>query len=132
MLKKSPIIQVAIYSLVLYVVQTLMVMLFGFKVDYQNFNLDNNILFLSMVIVSVLIVVIINAVKNIAFEYIGYTFLAIITLKMVGFYVVFVKMIEYGGQVTFVEKCNLVILFLAFLIVDAVVSAKILNFKSLK
>ena len=94
----------------------------GYLVNYSEVSLHS--IFASFSIAIVLILTILYYKKP---NYVGYSFMAITTLKMLILVVVFKKTIQTAPEILKPEKMTILLLFLIYLAVETILIVQLLN-----
>lgn len=125
--KYSPVFLVILCVALLYAVHKSIIYLSDQSAIYSSFHYSLEKLYLAFGLASLLIVFILLKVKERNFDQIGMAFMVLITIKMATFYFVFKPVITARTDEAQWERTNFIILFMAFLILETLISVKILK-----
>jgi hypothetical protein len=125
--KYSPIFLVILSVILLFAIHKSIVHFSGWNDIYSTFHYSLEQLYLAFGLASLLIIFILIKVKERNFDQIGMAFMVLITVKMATFYFVFKPVISNRTDDAQWERTNFIILFMAFLILETLISAKILK-----
>lgn len=125
--KYSPIFLVILSVILLFAIHKSIVHFSGWNDIYNTFHYSLEQLYLAFGLASLLIIFILIKVKERNFDQIGMAFMVLITVKMATFYFVFKPVISNRTDDAQWERTNFIILFMAFLILETLISAKILK-----
>lgn len=98
------------------------------KIEQENFYYSIVALYMLFFVLSQLTVAIVHSVSKKNFESTGFTFLAILTMKM-GIYFLMLRPILSKVSENVIEKTNFVVLIFIFSVIDIVLVSQILNKK---
>lgn len=98
------------------------------KIEQENFYYSIVALYMLFFVLSQLTVAIVQSVSKKNFESTGFTFLAILTMKM-GIYFLMLRPILSKVSENVIEKTNFVVLIFIFSVIDIVLVSQILNKK---
>lgn len=125
--KYKPLFLILICIVLMYAIHRSLTFLLEWNSVYAGFRFSLEKLYLCFGLASLLIIFVLLKVKQRNFDQIGMAFMALITIKMFVFYFVFKSVISSEISETEWERTNFIILFMAFLILETVVSAQILK-----
>jgi hypothetical protein len=125
--KYNPIFLVILSVILLFAIHKSIVHFSGWNDIYSSFHYSLERLYLAFGLASLLIIFILIKVKERNFDQIGMAFMVLITVKMATFYFVFKPVISNRTDDAQWERTNFIILFMAFLILETLISAKILK-----
>ncbi len=128
--KYSSVVLVLIISLVFYLLHKTVIYFLGLSEVFSEFNTPLELLYFVFGLISALITFALLIVKEKDYNQVGMTFLGMITLKMIVVYFIFKPRIPNVIEGINYEKINFIILFILFLIIETIVTAKILNSKN--
>lgn len=125
--KYKPLFLILICIVLMYAIHRSLTFLLEWNSVYAGFRFSLEKLYLCFGLAFLLIIFVLLKVKQRNFDQIGMAFMALITIKMFVFYFVFKSVISSEISETEWERTNFIILFMAFLILETVVSAQILK-----
>lgn len=96
---------------------------------FSHFHFSLEHLYLYFGIASLVIVSVLLIIKKRNFDQIGMSFMALITVKLIVFYLIFKPIIAKDHTEAGIERTNFIILFMVFLLWETFVSAQILKSK---
>lgn len=128
MIKKyAPVFFTLIWVILLYAIHKTTILFLDWSAIYSNFHYSLETLYTAFGLASLLIIFILIRVKQRNFDQIGMAFMVLITVKMATLYFVFKPVISNREDEMQWERTNFIILFMAFLILETLTSAKILK-----
>lgn len=125
--KYKPLFLILICVVLMYAIHRSLTFLLEWNSVYAGFRFSLEKLYLCFGLASLLIIFVLLKVKQRNFDQIGMAFMALITIKMFVFYFIFKSVISSEISETEWERTNFIILFMAFLILETVVSSQILK-----
>ena len=120
-----PLLEVAVLSLVAFVIHKTVFYIFPSESE-NTFRYSIAILYLIFSIFSFVIITILVQVRRKNIDSVGNTFMLLTCLKMVAAYVL-LHPILYSELDVRIEKVNFFLVFVAFLLIETIVTARILN-----
>jgi len=127
--KYSLVVLVLIISFLAYFIHKGIIYFLGLSDVFSSFNTSIELLYFVLGFVATLITFVLVLVKEKDYNQIGMAFLGLITLKMIVVYFVFKPTIPKDVEGTNYEKINFIVLFIAFLLIETIMAARILNTK---
>lgn len=125
--KYRPLFLTLISVVLMYVIHKSLIFLLEWNSVFEGFRFSLEKLYLCFGLASLLIIFVLLKVKERNFDQIGMAFMGLITVKMFVFYFVFKSVISSKASDIEWERINFIVLFMAFLILETVVSAQILK-----
>lgn len=98
------------------------------KVEHENFYYSIVTLYMLFFVLSQLTIAIVYSVSKKNFESTGFTFLGILTIKMVVYFLMLQPIVNKVSE-NAIEKTNFVVLIFVFSVIDIVLASQILNKK---
>ena len=95
----------------------------------EHFVYSTPLLYLMFALLSAVIVLLLNKVKETAIDSVGYAFLALTTVKMIVAYALLRPIIQTHLPKTPFEKMNFFVVFIYFLAIETALTIRILNNK---
>lgn len=127
--KWLPLLQVFALSACCYLIHRLLFFWFVDERVSQSLYYSLSELYLFFFSCSILIMTILIFVGQKSLDYVGYTFLLVTVLKMVGAYFFLLPVLWEQGKYIQFEKGNFFVVFALFLTIETLVAARILNNK---
>lgn len=127
--KYQPILEVLLFSAVVYPMHKLFFFLNGNNPKFQNFHFPIEVVYGFFFVCSVVILLVLIKVKEKNIDNVGYTFLLVTFIKMAVSYAVLSPILDSGNPNARIEKLNFFIIFALFLTIETIVTARILNIK---
>lgn len=127
--KYSLVVLVLIISFLAYFIHKGIIYFLGLSDVFSSFNTSIELLYFVLGFVATLITFVLVLVKEKDYNQIGMAFLGLITLKMIVVYFVFKPTIPKDVEGANYEKINFIVLFIAFLLIETIMAARILNTK---
>lgn len=121
-----------------FVVKILAFSLMGFAVNsfiqsiyfaQHSFYYSTSFLFGIYFLMATSIVLILNFIKKINLDYVGYSFLILTFIKMIVAYFIIRPVLVSTGKSYIIDKANFFILFIYFLLIETLLTIRILNNK---
>ena len=125
--KFQPLLEVLIASFLLFGLHKVFFYFNGNNQNYQNFHFSLETIYIFFLICSLIIVFILILVKEKSIDNVGNTFLLITCLKIGISFVLLNPILNSGTPNIGFEKMNFFIIFALFLIIETVVTIRILN-----
>lgn len=127
--KNKPIFEVFSLSIIAFLVHKTILFLLGNRINQTAFHYSLFTLYLFFLICSILIVFILIKVKKSNIDSVGLTFLLLTTVKMVFAYILLHPILQGPNGLVTSEKINFYSVFALFLIIETIVTIRILNKK---
>jgi hypothetical protein len=127
--KYRPILEVVLLSTLVYLAHKLIFFLNENNPNFQNFHLPIEVVYSFFFICSLLIILILIKVNEKNIDNVGYTFLLVTFVKMALSYVVLSPILNSGNPNIRTEKIDFFIIFALFLMIETIVTVRILNSK---
>lgn len=127
--KNKPIFEVFSLSIIAFLVHKTILFLLGNQINETAFHYSLFTLYLFFLICSILIVFILIKVKKSNIDSVGLTFLLLTTVKMVFAYILLHPILQGPKGLVTSEKINFYSVFALFLIIETIVTIRILNKK---
>lgn len=127
--KYQPILEVLLFSVVVYLIHKLVFFGNDSNPKIQNFHFSIEVVYGFFFLCSVVILLILIKVKGKNIDNVGYTFLLVTFIKMGISYAVLSPILHSGNPNVSIEKLNFFFIFALFLTIETIVTARILNNK---
>lgn len=127
--KYQPILEILFLSVVVYLIHKLVFFLNDNNPKFQHFHFPIEVVYGFFFICSTLILLILIKVKSKNIDNVGYTFLLVTFIKMAISYIILSPILHSGNPNMRIEKMNFFIIFVLFLTIETIVTARILNKK---
>ena len=127
--KYQPILEVIVIAILAYLLHKLFFYLNANNPKFQNFHTSVEALYGFFTLCSVVILFILLKVKDKSQEQVGYVFLLVTCAKMGIAYAVLSPILHSGSPNVGIQKINFFIIFAVFLVIETVVTIRILNYK---
>lgn len=127
--KFQPILEVLILAVVLYVMHKLIFLLNDDNPKLQGFNFSLETIYEFFFSCSVIIIFILILVKEKSIDNVGNTFLLVTCVKIAVSFVLLTPILQSKNPNVSTEKLNFFLIFALFLIIETIVTARILNNK---
>jgi len=127
--KNKPIFEVFSLSIIAFLVHKTILFLLGNQINETAFHYSFFTLYLFFFICSILIVFILIKVKKNNIDSVGHTFLLLTSVKMVLAYILLHPILQGPKGLVTSEKINFYSVFALFLIIETIVTIRILNKK---
>ncbi|MCV9929722.1 hypothetical protein OIU83_18820 [Flavobacterium sp. LS1R49] len=123
----KPLLNLFILSAVVYVLHKLA--FYVFKINDQGFHYNVETLYLLFFAIASVLFIVLMTVKQKSFDNVGMAFLLGTSLQMVLCYLILRPILQDKIQNTSIEKTNFFITFILFLLIETVLTIRILNEK---
>lgn len=127
--KYQPIIEVIFLSILVYLSHKLFFSLNSNHPKLQGFHFPIEVVYGFFFSCSILIILILIRVKEKNIDNVGYTFLLVTFTKMAISFAILSPILDSGNQNVGTEKINFFIIFILFLTIETIITARILNKK---
>lgn len=128
--KYQPVFEVLFLSVVVYLVHKLFFFLNANNPKFQNFHFPTEVVYGFFFSCSIIILLILIKVKTKSIDYVGYTFLLVTFIKMVLSYAILSPILHSGNPNMRIERINFFIIFALFLVIETIVTIRLLNSKN--